>query len=68
MRKVKITDVRKGKGARQHITFAHLTDAETGDLMIAANLDYIVAVCADDWHGFELVNALEALRICFPNA
>jgi hypothetical protein len=68
MRKVKIIDVRKGKGARQHITYAHLTDAETGEYLISGTLNYITEVCADPERGYELVNALEVLRICFPIA
>lgn len=36
-----VTNIRRGKGARQEIIYARLIDAETGELLISATLEYI---------------------------
>jgi hypothetical protein len=39
---VYITDVRKGSGKREHILYAHVRDANTDEVLIAATLEYCV--------------------------
>lgn len=67
MRKVKITDIRKGRlESRKHITYAHLVDAQTGALLISAKLDYIVNAVNNLDRKYELTNAVEVLQALFP--
>ena len=40
--KVRLTDVRHGKDKRSNIIYATLIEADTGDLVIAATLEYIL--------------------------
>jgi hypothetical protein len=42
MRKVVLYNVHHGKGERSCYIYAHLRDAETGELIISATLDYIL--------------------------
>lgn len=43
----KIVNIRRGKGRRENIIYAHLV-SESGELQIAATLDYIVDVLKKD--------------------
>jgi hypothetical protein len=41
--KLKIVNIRAGKGERAHLIYAELRDAVTNELLVNATLDYIVA-------------------------
>jgi hypothetical protein len=49
---MRITNIRRGKGIREAIIYAHLEDKD-GNLIISATLEYIVAALNDKnriWH------------------
>lgn len=52
--KVRITNMRQGKFERRKFLYADLVEAETGELMIAATLDYIIQAIAD--REYELID------------
>jgi hypothetical protein len=45
--KLVITDIKRGDGNRSELLYGVLRDAETGELMISATLDYIVDALKD---------------------
>ena len=42
LRSVKIVNIRRGKGKRAEFVYANMIDANTGDLLTCATLEYIV--------------------------
>jgi len=67
MRKVKIGGIHKGRQpARKHITYAHLADVDTGEILVTATLNYVVQCCCDPEREYELTNAVEVLQTLFP--
>jgi uncharacterized protein YnzC (UPF0291/DUF896 family) len=45
-RKARIANVRQGKGARAHFTYAQIVD-ENGDVLVNADLEYCQRVLAE---------------------
>ena len=52
-KEVRLTDVRSGDGARSHFIYAKVVDAETGEMLISATVDYILQVAQH--YGYKFV-------------
>jgi hypothetical protein len=63
MRKVKITNIRRGKGIREKIIYAHIEDATDGTMLVSSSLRYCMEVVNTPWREVELINAQEVASI-----